>query len=236
MRPCGVVGRPPRQLRPGLPAVGRLVDAAAGAGLEQLPRPPLHLVHRRVERVGLAPVDDEVDRAGLVVDVEHLLPGLAAVDRLEDAALLVGRPQVAHGRDVDDVGVRRVDDDPRDVLRVGEPHVLPGLAGVGRLVDAVARVGDADARRVAGADPDDVLVGRGDGHAPDAGHVLPVEHRLERRAVVRRLPQAAVADRDVEGVEVRLQRRLGHRDVGNPRSGAIRPEGAVGEARPACPR
>src|SRR5258707_495339 len=39
---------------------------------------------------------------------------------------------------VNDVGILRVDDDPRDVMRVGEPHELPGRPGVSRLEDALA--------------------------------------------------------------------------------------------------
>ena len=48
-----------------------------------------------------------VDDAGLVVDVEDLLPGLAAVGGLEQAALLVGAVEPAEGADVDDVRVLR---------------------------------------------------------------------------------------------------------------------------------
>ena len=219
------------EFRPRLPAVGGLVDAAGDAVLEQLPRPALHVVHRRVKRVGLSPVDDQIDRAGLVVDVEHLRPGLPSITCLEHAAFLAGRPQASHRRDVDNVGIGRVDDDAADLPGFLQPHPLPRLAGVGRLVDAVARVRDADARGVPGADPHDVLVRRRDGQAADAGHVLSVEDGLKGRAVVGRLPDAAVADRDVEGVEVRFQRRLRHRDVRDPGPCAIRSEGAVAEAR-----
>ena len=53
-------------------------------------------------------------------------------------------------------GVLRMDDDLADLERLLQAHVLPGLAAVGGLVDAVA-VGDGVARVVlAGADPDDV--------------------------------------------------------------------------------
>ena len=53
--------------------------------------------------VGVLPVDHEIDRADAVVDVQDLLPGLAAVHRPEDAALSVRREQMPHRRDVDDV-------------------------------------------------------------------------------------------------------------------------------------
>ena len=111
--------------------------------------------------------------ADAVVDVEDLLPRLAAVDRPEDAALLVPREQVPHRRDVDDVRLRRVNDDARDVVRVGQAHELPGRAGVGRLEDALARVRRSRVRLLAGAHPDDVRVrrrerDRADGSGADA--------------------------------------------------------------------
>ena len=101
--------------------------------------------------------------AGLVVDEEDLVPGLAAVDGLEDAAVGVVRPLVAAGRDVDDVGVGRMDDDAGDRVRVGQAHVRPGLAAVDRFEDADAGLGAAEDVVLARPDPDDVLgrTGRG---------------------------------------------------------------------------
>ena len=79
-----------------------------------------------------------------------------------------------------------------------QAHVRPGLAAVGRLVDAVADR-DAVARpRLAGADPDRLRVGRIDGDGADRLHRLLVEHRLERGAAVDRLPHAAAGGADVD--------------------------------------
>ena len=67
-----------------------------------------------------------------------LLPRLAAVDRLVEAAFRVRSPEVAHRRDVGDVRVLGVNDDAADVVGVGEAAVRPGLAAVGGLENAVA--------------------------------------------------------------------------------------------------
>ena len=77
------------------------------------------------------------------VDVERLVPGLAAVGRHEDAAFRIRPEEMAHRRDPDDVRVLRMDDDAADGLRFGEADVLElHLIGrrqrVGALVDAVA--------------------------------------------------------------------------------------------------
>src|SRR5262245_29302499 len=111
---------------------------------------------------------------------------------------------MAHRADVDGVRVRRIDRDTRNVVRVLEPNVRPRFAGVYRLVDAIA--GERAARRegVAGADPHDVRIGRGGRDRADRELVVSVEDRLERRAVVGRLPQSARPEADVEGVEMLL--------------------------------
>ena len=51
-----------------------------------------------------------------------------------------------HHPDVDNVRIGQVDHDARDVVRVVESHIRPRLAGIYRLVDAVA------GERAAGAD------------------------------------------------------------------------------------
>src|SRR5215471_4597553 len=103
-------------------------------------------------------VDNEIDGASAIVDVEDLLPGLAAVRSFEDPALSVGRGEMAKGRDPDGVGPRRMDDNASDVLSILEAHVLPDLSGVDGLVHAIAPVGAAGGRVVAGSGPDDVFV------------------------------------------------------------------------------
>ena len=92
-----------------------------------------------------------------------------------------------------------------------EADVRPRLAGVGRLVDAVARLDVAADARLAHPDEDDVGVRLRDGDRADRCAVnLPVRHRRPAVAVVRRLPQAAA-----DGSEVRLvlpALHAGHRD------------------------
>src|SRR5205085_6095727 len=89
----------------------------------------------------------EVDGAGPRAAKEDFLPGTSAIAGAIEPALLVRSPRVPQRRDVDQVGVVRVDADLGDVPRVGQAHVSPRLAAVGRLVDAVAvRDVAADAR------------------------------------------------------------------------------------------
>src|SRR6185369_12853143 len=69
---------------------------------------------------------------------EHLAPALAAVAGLVDAALVTVAPELARHADVHRAGARRIHQDLHDPLRFGQPHVGPGIAAVGGLVDPVA--------------------------------------------------------------------------------------------------
>ena len=59
-------------------------------------------------------------RADVFIFIENLLPGLAAIERAEDAALGVGTIRMSHSADEEAVRVLRVDDDGGDLLRVAE--------------------------------------------------------------------------------------------------------------------
>src|SRR5206468_7787739 len=108
-----------------------------------------------VEDARVRRIERQVDRAGVATHVEDAVPRLAAVARAEHAALLVWPERVAHRRDVDEIGIVRMDADARDVARVFEADVLPRLAGVRRLPHAIA-VRDVSADRLlAGTDVDD---------------------------------------------------------------------------------
>ena len=116
----------------------------------------------------------------------------AAVDGLVDASIAAGSPQAAGCGHEHDLVVLRIDDDAIDVARGAETHVGVGLAAVGRLVDAVAPRRALAVVRLAGADPDEIGIGLRDRHVADRHQALVLELRLERRAVVRGFPHAAV--------------------------------------------
>ena len=128
--PAGDVG-------PGIAAIRRLVEAAIRAAALQAVRGPLDMPERGVEYVGIGRIEDEVDRAGLITLVENPLPGLAAIARSIDAPLFVGPKDMAQGRDVDQIGIARVDTHSANVAGVLQPHPSPGPPGVSRAVDAV---------------------------------------------------------------------------------------------------
>ena len=186
------------ELRPGGAAVGRFVDGALRAAVDQRPDVPAALVGGGEQHVGVARIEDDVGDAGVLADGQHLLPGLAAVGGLVQAAVAARPPERSLGGDVDDVGVARVDDDLADVLGLLQAHVLPDLAAVVGAVDAVAVADAALAVVLAGADPDDVRVLRDRGRRADRIRAFVVEDRRPGGAGVGGLPDAARGDGDVD--------------------------------------
>ena len=126
--------------------------------------------------------------------------GLAAVGGAVEAALGVGAVGVAEDGDEELVGIARIDGDLRDLLAVAQAEVGPGLAGVGGFVDAVADGEIGTLESFAAADVDDVGIGGSDGESADGAGGLVVEDGVPGAAVVGGLPDAAVADADVEDV------------------------------------
>ena len=154
MRPRSPAGRPVRISPPRLAAVGRLVQAALGAAVDQRPRVPAALMRHGEQHVGIVRIDRDVADAGVLADLEDLRPGVAAVGGLVEAAIAAGRPQRAIGRDEHDVRIARIDDDAADVLGGLEPEVPPRAAGIVAAIDAVAVADAALVVGLAGADPD----------------------------------------------------------------------------------
>ena len=152
---------------PGPSGVGRFPEAAAWAATVHAPGGPAPLIGGRVKNLVVGGIHHQFGAAGVHARIEHPGPGETAVGRLVDAAVAAGLPEIAEGRDVDDIGIDRVDHDPGDLLRGAEPHVLPGLATVGRFVDPVAPGGTLPVVVLAGADPDQIGIVRRDGDGPD---------------------------------------------------------------------
>src|SRR5262249_8094666 len=147
---------------PGVAAVARDVEPAAGAAAAQLPRAAAGLPHAGEDDSGVVRVDGYVRGAGVGVFEEHAVPGLAAVLRAIDSAFATWSKRLAKDRGEGDVRVARVHGHGADLGDLF-PDVLPGLARVGALVDAVSRRHVSADIRLAAADVDDVRVGRCNG-------------------------------------------------------------------------
>ena len=128
-----ILGQAIGDVLPRLAAIGGLVDAAltGRTAADDVPALAEALVHGGVENVGVLPVHFNVAATGLVVHEQRLLPGLAAVDGLEDAALVVRPERRTEGRQPHRVGVEGMHLDAADLARLLQAHELPLRAGVG---------------------------------------------------------------------------------------------------------
>ena len=192
------------QLFPGLAAIDRLVKAAARAAADHFPRQTAVFPHRGVQYPRVGHIHRQLGGTCFVVDEENVLPRHAAVHGLVYPALRRMAVQSALSRDKDDVRVLRVDDDPRDVLRFVEPHLLPRLAGVGRAIHTVAVVRHNAANGMfAHPDIDDVRVALGDGDRTDrAGLEIAVRDVPPADAHVLGLPEPAAGRSHVISLRV----------------------------------
>ena len=147
-------------LGPVVAAVGGLPQPRAWPlqrGVDAPGRAP-GLPQGRVDHLGVSGFEGQVDGAGGVVGPQHLLPASTAVGGAEHAPLGIGAVGMAQGGHEDAVRTARIDEDPPDLLGVGQADVSPGTAPVGGAVHPVA-LGDVGAHvGLTGADVDDVRV------------------------------------------------------------------------------
>src|SRR5262249_36910413 len=145
------------ELLPGVASVARDIEPTARAAGDQLPRLAPRLPQAGEHDSRVVRVDRHVRGARVRVREQHPVPGLAAVLGAVDAAFGAWSEGVPEHRGERDVGVPRVDGHCPDLADL-VPDVLPGLAGVGAPVDAVAGRDVAADVGLAAADVDHVRV------------------------------------------------------------------------------
>src|SRR5205085_6909428 len=129
-----------------------------------------------------------------------LLPGGAAIERAKEAALGVRAVRMAEHSDKNAVGIARINGDGTDLLAVAQAEMLPGLAGVGGFVDAIAGREVGAAQSFAAAHVNNFRIGGRDGQRADGLRGLVVENGQPSLAEVGGLPNASVIDADVENI------------------------------------
>src|SRR5271165_6853267 len=95
----------------------------------------------------------------MIVSIERLLPGGAAVHAPKYAALGVlpeGMPQRSQKHHF---GIMRIDNDATDSARVAKSHILPGATGIDGFIDAVS-AGNIATQRLSGSGVQDIRIAR----------------------------------------------------------------------------
>src|SRR6266566_3490874 len=148
-------------------AIIRAIQTAAGATVRKCPRHATNLPQRGENDVRICGIEGDVDPAGVLILIENLFPGFAAVKRTKNAALSIWTVRMAKRGDENAVRILGIYDQLADGARIAEPHVLPGLAAVNRFVNAVAMRGVAADAAFARSYIDDVWIGQRNRQAAD---------------------------------------------------------------------
>src|SRR5581483_797844 len=102
-------------------------DRAFWAAVNQRKHVSAALIRRSVNRFRVVRIDNDVGDAGVLANLQNLVPGLAAISRFVESAIAARTPQRSLRRDVNDVRIFRIDRDAADVLRILETNIAPGL-------------------------------------------------------------------------------------------------------------
>src|ERR1700680_989538 len=142
-------------------------------------------------------IEGDIDATSILVFVENLFPGLAAVGGAEDAAIRIraeGMAQCAHEHDVRILGV---DNDSADSPAVAQPDILPGFAPIECLVNSVTVRNVAADASLSCAYVNNVGVRWRDGQATDGGSSLLVKHRRPSDSAVGGFPDTTAGRAEI---------------------------------------
>src|SRR6266850_468037 len=185
---------------PGGAVIVRTVEAVLGAATIERPRSAIALPHGGEKYVGIAGIENDVNAAGAVVEIQNFFPGLAAVASSEDPAFGVRAVGMAESGDEYDVWIRGMDDEFADVPGVLQSDIGPGLPSVIRTIDAVTERDISADASFAGSRVNDVRIGIRDRDAADGRGGLLFEKGIPGDAAVRSFPDAAGDGAKVIGI------------------------------------
>ena len=128
------------------------------------------------------------------------MPALSAISGAEDATFRISSVSVTECRNENNVGILRVNGEAADVATVFESDRMPGFAGVGALVHAIALQDVVANAGFAGAYVDDVWVRLSYGDGYNGRELFLVRHRSPVQAAVGRLPHSTAHSAEIVGV------------------------------------
>ena len=148
----------------------------------------------------VAGIESEIDRAGVLVFVEDLLPIRSAIERAEDSTFCIGSIGMTQHRRENPLRIVRVNQNGANLLSVPQSQVLPLETAIRGFINSVphAEVGTSQAFSTAGVD--DLRIGRCHRQRPNRASRLLVKDRFPRATVVVALPDTAIVCRHVVDV------------------------------------
>src|SRR5208337_8096 len=203
--PVGTLRKPVFILLQSFPcrtAVRRAIDAAARPTAGQGPRSPPRLPQRGKQNVGILRIENYIDRPCVLVFVENLVPGLAAVGGSENPPFRVRTKGMTQRRHKNYIGIARVHDHFADGARIFQANGLPGFSRIHRLPDAIALRNISANAGFASPYINDVRVGDGNGNTADRRRSILVKNRRPGVGTVGGFPHAATSRTEIVGRRV----------------------------------
>ena len=110
---------------PGVAAVGRAKDGALRSARREIPRFAPRLPQRREHDPRIVGIHRQVCGSAVVAPVQDVIPRLASIPGAKYPAFLVAPKDIAQGRNVHEIRIRRMDSHARNVLGCLQPHMRP---------------------------------------------------------------------------------------------------------------
>src|SRR5213078_2332509 len=111
------------QFLPRFSGIRCLPNSTTWASAVESPGSAAPLVRRGIECLGVRRIHYEIGESRVLIDELDIVPGRTTVRRFVKTTLFVGAKQVTQHSYVNDVWVFRINYDPRNRLRIAQPHI-----------------------------------------------------------------------------------------------------------------
>src|SRR5438270_9880390 len=125
------------------------------------------LVGRGIDGVRIVRIDGNIGKAGVLADIQDLLPALTSIGGFVEPAVATWGPQRTFGGNENRVAVLRTNRDAANMLRMLQANIGPTLAAVFGFVYSIAVIDTALRVVLARADPHDRGISRIKLHVTD---------------------------------------------------------------------
>jgi hypothetical protein len=124
----------------------------------------------------------------MLIYIENLTPGFASVLGLKESPLLAGSPKMSQGSHIYNIGILGMNNNPGDSLGVLQPHGLPLIPSIDRLIDSGSDGNGISGPCFSRTYPDRIRPLLIDGYGPNGEGML-VKDRLNDYTSIGAFPQ-----------------------------------------------
>src|ERR1700722_81298 len=161
---------------PGCSTVPRAVKSTSRSAAGHTPGSAASLPQRCEKNVGVVRVEGDIDASGVLIFVQHLFPGLAAIGGTENTAFGVWPIRVSERCHENNIRIVGIDNDFADSAAIVQADIFPALAPVKRFVNSITLSNVSANARLARANVNGVVIGIGHSKTANRSASLFVKH------------------------------------------------------------